>query len=64
MACIVRALPGYGDIPANFPIIVDEGMAIIEPAFAYLHDMASIGMTGSTAWNNRGSLGTGSANGR
>ena len=42
MACIVRALPGYGDIPANFPIIVDEGMAIIEPAFAYLHELATI----------------------
>ena len=42
MACIVRALPGYGDIPANFPISVDEGMAIIEPAFAYLHELATI----------------------
>lgn len=42
MARIIRALPGYGDIPAHFPVIVDEGMAIIEPAFAYLHELATI----------------------
>lgn len=42
MARIVRALPGYGEIPANFPVIVDERMAIIESAFAYLHELATI----------------------
>ncbi|MGY0794096.1 tyrosine-type recombinase/integrase [Azospirillum argentinense] len=42
MARIVRSLPSYGDIPADFPIIVDERMAIIEPAFAYLHELATI----------------------
>lgn len=42
MARIIRALPGYGDIPAHFPVIVDDGMAIIEPAFAYLHELATI----------------------
>ncbi|GAY21977.1 tyrosine-type recombinase/integrase [Sphingobium fuliginis] len=42
MARIVRALPGYGDIQAGFPVIVDERMAIIEPAFAYLHELATV----------------------
>ncbi|RWK57575.1 tyrosine-type recombinase/integrase [Mesorhizobium sp.] len=42
MARIVRALPGYGNIPVNFPVIVDERMAIVESAFAYLHELATI----------------------
>ncbi|OWJ63616.1 tyrosine-type recombinase/integrase [Inquilinus limosus] len=42
MARIVRALPGYGEIPAGLPIIVDEGMAIIEPAFAFLFELATV----------------------
>jgi site-specific recombinase XerD len=42
VARIVRALEGYGVIPANLPILVDEDQAIIEPAFAYLLELATI----------------------
>ncbi|MDX8498926.1 hypothetical protein RFM99_10880 [Mesorhizobium sp. VK4C] len=42
MARIVRALPGYGDIPTGFPVIVNERMSIIEPAFAYLLELVMI----------------------
>lgn len=42
MARIVRALPGYGEIPAGLPIIVDEGLAIVEPAFAFLFELATV----------------------
>src|SRR5688572_32770165 len=33
---IIRAAMGYAAIPAGFPILVSERMAIIEPAFAWL----------------------------
>jgi len=42
MARIIKALSGYGDIPSDFPVIVDAHMAIIEPAFAYLIELATI----------------------
>ena len=42
MARIVRTLPGYDEIPAELPIIVDESMAIIEAAFAFLFELATI----------------------
>ena len=42
MARIVRALPGYDEIPAELPIIVDESMAIIEAAFAFLFELPTI----------------------
>ncbi|TSD82396.1 transposase, partial [Mycobacterium sp. KBS0706] len=42
MARIVRAVPGYGEIPAGLPIIVDEAMAIVEPAFAFLFELATV----------------------
>jgi integrase/recombinase XerD len=42
MARIVRALAGYPDIPANHPILVWDDMAIIEPAFAWLVELATI----------------------
>ena len=42
MARIVRVLPGYGEIPADLPIIVDEAMTIVEPAFAFLFELATI----------------------
>jgi site-specific recombinase XerD len=39
---IVRALEGYAPIPANLPILVDADQAIIEPAFAWLLELAII----------------------
>ena len=42
MARIVPAAGGHGDIPTGFPILVSERMAIIEPAFAYLIELAII----------------------
>jgi site-specific recombinase XerD len=42
MARIVRALPGYKEIPAGLPILIDDDMAIIEPAFAFLIELATI----------------------
>jgi len=42
MARIVRTLPGHGTIPAGLPIIVDDAMAIVEPAFAFLFELATI----------------------
>jgi integrase/recombinase XerD len=42
MARIIKAALGYPEIPAGFPILVWERMAIIEPAFAYLLQLATI----------------------
>lgn len=42
MARLVRALPGHGDIPTGLPVLVDARMRIIEPAFAYLLELATI----------------------
>jgi integrase/recombinase XerD len=42
MARIVRALAGYPEIPADLPILVSEHMAIVEPAFAWLIELATI----------------------
>ncbi|RJT27749.1 transposase [Mesorhizobium waimense] len=42
MARIIKAAMGYPEIPAGFPILVWERMAIIEPAFAYLIELATI----------------------
>ena len=38
MVRIVRATAGYPEIPIGFPILISNGMAIIEPAFAWLLD--------------------------
>lgn len=42
MVSIVRASDGAEGIPAGFPILLDEEMAIIEPAFRYLIKLATI----------------------
>ena len=42
MARIIKAAMGYAAIPAGFPILVSERMAIIEPAFAWLMELATI----------------------
>jgi integrase/recombinase XerD len=42
MARVIKAAAGYPEIPAGFPILVWEGMAIIEPAFVYLLALATI----------------------
>ena len=42
MVRIIRAAMGYTAIPAGFPILVSERMAIIEPAFAWLMELATI----------------------
>lgn len=42
MAVIIRAIDGYAGIPAGFPILMSESMAIIEPAFAFLLEHATI----------------------
>jgi site-specific recombinase XerD len=42
LAVIIRAIEGYAGIPARFPILLSDGMAIIEPAFAFLLDLAII----------------------
>ena len=39
---IVRALAGYPEIPVDFPILVSNAMAINEPAFAWLVELATI----------------------
>lgn len=39
---IIRAAMGYAAIPAGFPILVSERMAIIEPAFAWLMELATV----------------------
>ena len=42
MVQIIRAAMGYAAIPAGFPILVSERMTIIEPAFAWLMELATI----------------------
>ena len=42
MAMIVRAAEGVPGIPPGFPILLDDHMTIIEPAFAYLIEHATI----------------------
>ena len=42
MARIIRAAPNTSDIPAGFPILIDESMRIIEPVFSYLLHLATI----------------------
>ena len=42
MATIMRAVAGVPGIPPGFPILLDRHMAIIEPAFAYLIEHATI----------------------
>lgn len=42
MVSIVRAVPGVDGIPAGFPILLDAQMSIIEPAFGYLLELATI----------------------
>lgn len=42
MAMNIRATPNKGPVPTGFPILVNEAMQIIEPAFAYLLDVATI----------------------
>lgn len=42
MVRIIKAAMGYAAIPAGFPILVSERMAIIEPAFAWLLELATI----------------------
>ena len=42
MVRIIRAAMGYAAIPAGFPILVSERMAIVEPAFAWLMELATI----------------------
>ncbi|HDA7274821.1 TPA: hypothetical protein O5T84_002959, partial [Staphylococcus aureus] len=39
---IIRAAMGYAAIPTGFPILLSERMAIIEPAFAWLIELATI----------------------
>ena len=42
MVSIVRATDGVVGIPAGFPILLDAQMSIIEPAFSYLLELATI----------------------
>lgn len=42
MVTIVRAAEGHAGIPANFPILLTDRMEIIEPAFEYLHEVATL----------------------
>lgn len=42
MVSIVRAIEGVAGIPAGFPILFDREMAIVEPAFRYLLNLAVI----------------------
>jgi site-specific recombinase XerD len=42
MAIIVRAVDGVSGIPAGFPILLDDKMAIIEAAFAFLLEIATV----------------------
>jgi integrase/recombinase XerD len=42
VARIIKAAMGHPEIPAGFPILVSERMAIIEPAFAYLLELATV----------------------
>src|SRR5260370_22929136 len=42
MAVIMRAVEGVSGIPAGFPILRDDKMAIIESALAFLLELATI----------------------
>ena len=42
MVRIIKAAMGYAAIPAGFPILLSERMAIIEPAFGWLMELATI----------------------
>lgn len=42
MVSIVRAVPGVEGILAGFPILLDAQMSIVEPAFGYLIELATI----------------------
>jgi hypothetical protein len=42
MAAIVRAVDGVRGIPAGFPILLDHKIAIIESAFAFLLELATV----------------------
>jgi len=42
MAVIIRAVEGHAGIPASFPILLTDRMAIIEPAFAFLLELATV----------------------
>lgn len=42
MVTIVRGAEGHAGIPANFPILLTNDMEIIEPAFEYLHEVATL----------------------
>ncbi len=42
MAVIVRAVDGVSGIPAGFPILLDDKMAIIESALSFLLELATI----------------------
>jgi len=42
MAMIVRAAGGVPGVPDGFPILFDDDMAIIEAAFAYLIEHATV----------------------
>jgi site-specific recombinase XerD len=42
MAVIVRAVEGVSGIPAGFPILLDDKMVIIESAFAFLLELATV----------------------
>lgn len=42
MARIIRAIAGHPGIPQDFPVLVSDRMAIIEPAFSYLLEVATV----------------------
>jgi hypothetical protein len=42
MAMIIRASEGVAGVPPGFPILLDNALAILEPAFAFLIELATI----------------------
>lgn len=42
MVSIVRAITGVEGVPAGFPILLNVEMSIVEPAFRYLLELATI----------------------
>ena len=42
MAVIARAVDGVSGIPVGFPILLDDKMAIIESAFTFLLELATV----------------------
>ena len=42
MTVIIRAVEGHSGIPAGFPILLTDRMEIIEPAFAFLLELATV----------------------